>query len=89
VIAVRTAPSGKLNVKLVPHLAYVSVFVTLLVFSRLFFFCVFRCVSRWLRVYYSIDQCFSTGFREWLPGVPPKQTEIAWDEIRNHSSMQL
>jgi len=21
-----------------------------------------------------------------MPGVPPKQTEIAWDEIRNHSS---
>jgi len=29
------------------------------------------------------------GFREWLPGVPPKQTEIAWDEIRNHSSVRL
>jgi len=20
-------------------------------------------------------------FREWLPGVPPKQTEISWNEI--------
>jgi len=29
------------------------------------------------------------GFREWLPGVPPKQTEIAWNEIRNHSAMRL
>jgi len=29
------------------------------------------------------------GFREWLPGVRPKQTEIAWDEIRNHSSTRL
>jgi len=27
----------------------------------------------------TLAQCFSTG-------VPPKQTEIAWDEIRNHSS---
>jgi len=29
-----------------------------------------------------IDQCFSTG-------VPQKQTEIAWDEIRNHSYLRL
>jgi len=26
---------------------------------------------------------FQPGFREWLPGVPPKQAEIAWDEILN------
>jgi len=31
----------------------------------------------------------SSGFREWLPEVPPKQTEIAWDEIRNHSYMRF
>jgi len=31
----------------------------------------------------------TSGFREWLPGVRPKQTEIAWDEIRDHSSMRL
>jgi len=31
----------------------------------------------------------TSGFREWLSGVPPKQTEIAWGEIRNHSSMRL
>jgi len=36
--------------------------------------------------------CFSTGvrgtsgFREWLPGVLPKQTDFAWDEIRSRSS---
>jgi len=40
-------------------------------------------------------QCFSTGlprnpgFRERLPGVPLKQTEIALDKIQNHSSMRL
>ena len=28
----------------------------------------------------------TSGFREWLPGVPPKQTEISWDEIRKHAS---
>ena len=32
---------------------------------------------------------FQPGFREWLPGVPQKQTEGAWDEISNHSSMRL
>jgi len=32
---------------------------------------------------------FQPGFREWLPGLPPKQTEIAWDEICDHSSMPL
>ena len=32
---------------------------------------------------------FQSGFREWLPGVPLKQTEIAWDDIRNHSSVRL
>ena len=31
----------------------------------------------------------TSGFREWLPGIPLKQTEIAWDEIRNHTSMRL
>jgi len=31
---------------------------------------------------------FQPGFREWLPGVPPKGIEIAWDEISNHSSMR-
>jgi len=36
-------------------------------------------VPSWLRAW----------FREWLPGVPPKQTEISWDESRNHSSMRL
>jgi len=30
-----------------------------------------------------------SGFHEWLTGVPPKQTEFAWDEIRDHSSMRL
>jgi len=30
---------------------------------------------------------FQSGFREWLPGVPPKQTEFAWEKIRNHSSV--
>jgi len=32
---------------------------------------------------------FQPGFRMWLPGVPPMQTEFSWDEIRNHSSMLL
>jgi len=45
---VRTAPHGKLNVKTGPHLAYnkiyILVFTILLIFSRLFFYCVFRCV---------------------------------------------
>jgi len=42
-----------------------------------------------------IEQCFSnkirgtSGFREWLVGIPPKVTEIALDEIRNRSSMRL
>jgi len=35
-----------------------------------------------LRFLHALLQCFSTG-------VPPKQTEIAWYEIRNHSSVQL
>jgi len=30
---------------------------------------------------------FQPGFREWLSGVPPKQTEFAWDKIRNRSSV--
>ena len=34
---------------------------------------------------YGLMQCFQPEFRKWMPGVPPKQTEIAWDEIRNHS----
>ena len=38
------------------------------------------------KVYPSV---FQPGFREWLPGVPPKQTWIAWNETSNHSSMQL
>jgi len=43
-------------------------------------------------VYASVFQpglCGTSGFREWLPGVSPKVNKIAWDEIRNHSSMQL
>jgi len=42
-----------------------------------------------------MDQCFSNGVLRNLrvpqvvPGVPPKQTEIAWDEIRSHNSMRL
>jgi len=28
-------------------------------------------------------------FQPWLPGVPPKQTEFALDQICNHSSMWL
>jgi len=31
----------------------------------------------------------TSGFHEWLTGATPKQTEFAWDEIRNHSSMWL
>ena len=31
----------------------------------------------------------TSGFREWLPRILPKQTEIAWGEIRNHISMRL
>jgi len=31
----------------------------------------------------------TSGFREWLPGVPLKRTEFSWDEIRNHISMLL
>ena len=34
-------------------------------------------------------QCFSTGVPRVAAGGSPKQTEIAWDEIREHSSMQL
>jgi len=33
--------------------------------------------------------CGTLGFREWLPGVPPKQTEFARVEICNHSFMRL
>jgi len=51
----------------------------------------------YLLVFWSdfLHQCFQPGFRgislfrEWLPGVPLKRTEIAWDKIRNHSSMPL
>jgi len=32
---------------------------------------------------------FQAGFSEWLSGVSPKETEIAWDEIRNHSYTRL
>jgi len=31
----------------------------------------------------------TSGFLEWLPGFPPKQTEVAWDKVGNHSSMRL
>jgi len=47
------------------------------------------------RLIFAIKQCFSTGVPQNLriPRVAargrPKQTEIAWDEIRNHSSMRL
>jgi len=30
-----------------------------------------------------------SGFREWLPGVLPKETIISWDKICNYSSMRL
>jgi len=39
-------------------------------------------VNQWASV-------FQPGFHEWLPGAPRKGTEIAWDEISNHSSMRL
>jgi len=32
---------------------------------------------------------FQAGYSEWLSGVSPKETEIAWDEIRNHSYTRL
>jgi len=32
---------------------------------------------------------FQPGFCKWLPGVPPKQVEISWNEIHIHSSMRL
>jgi len=46
----------------------------------------------WTNSYISVFQPGfrgTSGFSEWLPGVPPKQTEIAWDEIRNYSFMRL
>jgi len=33
--------------------------------------------------------CGTSGFRKWLPGLPLKLTEFAWDKIHNHSSMWL
>jgi len=50
---------------------------------------------KWLHVFIEWNSVFqpafrgTSGFREWLPGVPLKQTEFAWDEIRNHSSRRL
>jgi len=32
---------------------------------------------------------FQSGDREWLPGVAAKQTDVAWDKIRDHSSERL
>ena len=48
----------------------------------------------WPSSYISVFQPGFRGtsvFREWLPGIPPKQTEtkFTWDEIHNHSPMRL
>jgi len=44
--------------------------------------------ARYRFVMVDAGQCFLTGFTR-IPRVPPKQTEIAWDEIRDRSSMRL
>ena len=43
-------------------------------------------LSLWRIPYCSV---FQPGFREWLPGVQPKESEIAWNEIRYYSSARL
>jgi len=37
----------------------------------------------------ALSQCFSNGVPRVAVRGSPKQTEIAWDEISNHSSMRL
>jgi len=55
-----------------------------------------KCLGALLRkVWSDVMRCFQPGFRRssrfrgWLPGVPPKQTKVAREEILNHSSMQF